>query len=117
LIAVDRGDQATILRLRAAAHEDMDLRAPAVVVAQAWRNSDGRQARLARFLRTVEIVVIDLDLARRAGELLGRSATADAIDAMVVLVAEDEDAILTTDPDDIARLAAAARIRAAVIEC
>ncbi|MCY3657165.1 MAG: hypothetical protein OXH97_04895 [Chloroflexota bacterium] len=95
----------------------MDLRAPAVVVAQAWRNSDGRQARLARLLRTVEIVVVDLDLARRAGQLLGRSATADPIDAMVVLVAKDEDAILTTDPDDIAHLAAAAQIRAAVIPC
>ena len=106
-----------MLRLRAASREDMDLRAPAAVVAQAWRNSDGRQARLARLLRTVEIVDVDLGLARRAGELLGRSATNDAIDAMVVLVAEDEDAILTTDPDDIAHLAAAAHIRAAVIAC
>lgn len=106
-----------MLRLRAASREGMDLRAPAVVVAQAWRNSDGRQARLARLLRTVEIVDVDLDLARRAGELLGRSATTDPIDAMVVLVAEDEDAILTTDPDDIAHLAAAAHIRAAVIAC
>ena len=95
----------------------MDLRAPAVVVAQAWRNGRGRQARLARLLRNVEIVDVGLDLARRAGELLGRSATADSIDAMVVLVAEDEDAILTTDPDDIARLAAAAHIRATVIAC
>lgn len=95
----------------------MDLRAPAVVVAQAWRNNDGRQARLARLLRTVEIVVVDLDLAGRAGELLGRSETAGPIDAMVVLVAKDEDAILTTDPEDIAQLAAAAQIRAAVIAC
>ena len=95
----------------------MDLRAPAVVVAQAWRSRDGRQAGLARLLRTVEIVVVDLDLARRAGELLDRSATADPIDAMVVLVAEDGDAILTTDPNDIAHLAAAAHVRAAVIAC
>lgn len=95
----------------------MDLRAPAVVVAQAWRDSHARQAVLARLLRTVEIVEVDLDLACRAGELLGRSATADPIDAMVVLVAEDEDAILTTDPGDIARLAAVAHIRAAVIAC
>ena len=86
-------------------------------MAQAWRDSHGRQARLARLLRTVEIVVVDLDLARRAGELFGRSATTDPVDAMVVLVAEDEDAILTTDPDDIAHLAAAAHIRAAVIAC
>ena len=94
----------------------MDLRAPAVAVAQAWCHSHGRQARLARLLRTVEIVAVDLDLARRAGELLGRSATAD-LDAMVVLVAEDGDAILTTDPDDIARLVAAAHIRVAVMGC
>ena len=95
----------------------MDLRAPAVVVAQAWRSRDGRQAALARLLRTVEIIVVDLDLACRAGELLDRSATADPIDAMVFLVAEDGDAILTTDPDDIAHLAAAAHVRAAVIAC
>lgn len=106
-----------MLRLRAASREGMDLRVPAVVVAQAWRNSDGRQARLAHLLRTVEVVDVDLYLARRAGELLGRSATADPIDAMVVLVAEDEDAILTTGPHDIAHLAAAAHIRAAVIAC
>jgi hypothetical protein len=40
--------------------------------------------------------------------LLRRSRRTDVIDAAVVLLARDDDVILTCDPDDLAPLAAAA---------
>jgi predicted nuclease of predicted toxin-antitoxin system len=47
--------------------------------------------------------------AHEAGRLLGRTKTADVVDAVVVAVAARESAmILTSDPDDIRRLAVAA---------
>ena len=54
-------------------------------------------------------------LARDAGVLLGRSEAADPIDATVVLVAESGDRMLTSDPGDLRRLAAAAGARVAVV--
>lgn len=59
-------------------------------------------------LKSVEIVPIDDELGRRSGELLGRASPSDPIDAAVVLVAEDGDSIVTSDPEDIGTLAAAA---------
>jgi hypothetical protein len=49
--------------------------------------------------------------------MLGRSGTADPIDATVVLIAEHGDRILTSDPDDMTALAEVARRRIAVIRC
>ena len=43
--------------------------------------------------------------------------TADPIDACVVLLAEPGDRILTSDPDDLLRLAAAAGNHAVIITC
>jgi hypothetical protein len=45
------------------------------------------------------------------------AGTADAIDATVVLLSAPGDRILTSDPGDLARLAAAAENRAIVIAC
>jgi hypothetical protein len=49
-------------------------------------------------------VPLDDELGRRAGVLLGRAGTADAIDAAVALLATDDDRIVTSDPDDLRRL-------------
>lgn len=43
--------------------------------------------------------------------------TADPIDASVVLLAQPGDRILTSDPDDIIRLAVAAANHAVIITC
>lgn len=81
---------------------------------QVWRGG-GRQARLARFLRGVEIAPLDETLGRRAGELLGRIGGSDVIDAAVVLLAEDGDSILTSDPDDLMALAIGSAIHVDLI--
>lgn len=117
LIAVGRNDRAMIARLVAAELEDDDLSTHPMVVAQVWRDHRGRQAPLARLLRGVEIVSIDDDLGRRCGELLGKARTSDPIDAAVVLIATDGEAVVTSDPDDILHLARLANRRILVVRC
>lgn len=78
------------------------------VVAQVWCGGAGRQANVARVLRAVEAIPLDDALGRRAGILLGRARKTDAVDAAVVLLAADGDTILTSDPNDLKALAAAA---------
>ena len=106
LIALDRGEKRMIALLDQALAQRRNLRIPAGVVGQAWR--DGRiQAALARFLRTeeVEIVPLDEQLSRSCGELCGAAGTSDVIDASVVILArERRDIIVTSDPDDLRRL-------------
>ena len=116
-IAVERGDRAMMARLEAAEADEIGLRTSAIVVAQVWRDPAGRQARLARLLRAVDVRVVDDRLARDAGALLGQAGTADPIDATVVLVAESGDHLLTSDPEDLRRLAETAGVRVAVVPC
>jgi hypothetical protein len=53
--------------------------------------------------------------ARRAGILLGRSGSSDAIDAALVCLSRDGDGILTSDPDDLFELARAAGVHVELI--
>ena len=85
------------------------------VVAQVWRGGAGRQARLAKALRSIETAPLDLDLARRSGVLLARSGMRDVIDAAAVALAENGDRIVTSDPDDIATLAAVGARRVDIV--
>jgi hypothetical protein len=75
---------------------------PAPVIAQAWRGG-ARQARLATVLSGADIVAADGPLSRRAGESLAAAGTADVLDALVALAAQDRPGHeeLTSDPDDI----------------
>ena len=116
-IAVERGDRAMMARLEAAEADGIELRTSAIVVAQVWRDPAGRQARLARLLRAVDVRAVDERLARAAGALLGQAGAADPIDATVVLVAESGDHLLTSDPEDLRRLAETADVRVAVVPC
>jgi predicted nucleic acid-binding protein len=106
LIALDRGDKRMIALLGQALVKHRDFRIPSGVVGQAWR--DGRiQVALARFLRTDEVEIVQLDehLSRSCGELCGATGTSDVIDASVVILArKHRDIIVTSDPDDIRRL-------------
>ena len=106
LIALDRGDKRMIALLSQAVAQRRNLRIPAGVVGQAWR--DGRiQVALARFLRTEEVEIVSLDeqYSRSCGELCGATGTSDVIDASVVILArERRDVIVTSDPDDLRRL-------------
>jgi hypothetical protein len=71
------------------------------VVGQVWRGGGPRQALLAMALEGIEVHPLDDELGRRAGVLLKRAGTSDVIDAALVLLAEDGDEIVTSDPDDI----------------
>jgi len=55
----------------------------------------------------VEVAPLDQALGRRAGVLLAQSGATDVVDAAVVLLAGDDDEILTSDPRDLTLLAAA----------
>jgi len=102
LIALDRADR-RVVRLLELADE---VHVPAGALAQAWRNP-ARQARLARVVTSEDVVVHPLDAlaARAAGQLCGATATADVVDASVVLVARIVDGVtVTSDRDDLRRL-------------
>jgi len=115
LIAVERSDRTMVARLLAAHAGGDQLRTHSMVVAQVWRGPGGRQARLARLLRAVDIVPVDDDLGRRCGELLGMAGSSDPIDAGVVLIATEGETIVTSDPDDLCRLANAVEPRLLIV--
>jgi predicted nucleic acid-binding protein len=82
------------------------LTAPAVVIAEGWRD---RQWGAARLLDAVEIEPVDDALARVAGQVLGelRLGREPTIDAVVMAsAAQRGDSLYTSDVDDMARLAA-----------
>ena len=54
-LAVERDDRVVMARLRAAHRHGFDLRTSAIVLGQVWRSGEGRQARLSRFLRAVDV--------------------------------------------------------------
>jgi hypothetical protein len=116
-VAVDRGDRAMLARLRVAQREGLELRSTGVVVTQVWRDPAGRQASLARLLKAVDVKAVDERLGRRAGVLLGRAGTEDAVDASVVAVSAAGDRIVTSDPGDIRRLVSASERSILVVAC
>jgi hypothetical protein len=117
LVAVDRDDRAMVARLRASQQHGLELRTNAMVVAQVWRDRQGRQVNLARLLQAVDVRPVRHQDGRQAGALLSAAGTADPIDATVVLLAGRGDRILTGDPGDLTRLAEAAGNRAVIIAC
>jgi hypothetical protein len=113
LVAVDRVDRAMIARLRVAEQHGVAFPSNAMVVAQVWRDRQGRQAALGQLLRAVGVRAVS----RQAGVLLGMTGTSDPVDATVVLLARPGDRILTSDPGDLAPLAEAAASRAVIVAC
>jgi predicted nucleic acid-binding protein len=108
LIALERNDRAMWRRFKAAALAGTPVVAHGGIVGQAWRGRGPRQALLAKALEGIDVQSLDRALGRVAGELLAATDRADVIDAALVLLAEDGDRIVTSDPDDIEPLAAAA---------
>lgn len=77
-----------------------------VVLGQAWRA--GPQASLSRLLRGCRIEPLSEPQSRSAGAALAASKGRDLIDAVVVTTAlARDDLIVTSDPDDLRRIAAA----------
>jgi hypothetical protein len=104
LVALERNDRAMWRRMKAAIGSGDEPRTHGGVVAQVWRGGQGRQVPLARALGAVEVVALDERLGRQAGVLLGRARQSDAVDAAVVVLADADDLILTSDPLDLQAL-------------
>lgn len=116
-LAVDRGDREMAARLRVAARNGIELRSNGAVIAQVWRDPSGRQAELARLLRSVAVASVDQRLGQDAGILSRRARSGDAVDATVVAIANAGDRILTSDPKDVRALVAASRRPILVVPC
>ncbi len=107
LIAIERGRVAVAAVVRQSLRNDGVAVVPSGCLAQAWRRPS-RQARLAAFLRTDGVAVADLTSgdARRVGLLLEATGASDVVDGHVAILGLRHDAVvLTSDPDDIRRLA------------
>jgi len=117
LVAVDRGDRAMAARLRVAERSGLGLCSTGAVIAEVWRDAAGRQANLARLLKSVDVRAVDRQLGKEAGVLLGKSGVKDAVDATVVAVTGTGDRVLTSDPADIQKLVSASRRAILVVPC
>lgn len=104
LVAAERGERRFWAFWKEALRREVEVTVPAPVLAQVWRG--GQQARLAMLLGGCRIESMDAALAKQTGSLCGRSATKDVVDAFVIVsAARRRDDVLTSDPDDMSRLA------------
>ena len=106
LVALDRDDRRVLVLLARAKEPGARVTVPATALAQAIRQPQ-QQARLARLVRqpTTDVVVLDRVDATSVGRLLAASATADIVDAHVVICARRAgQKVVTSDPDDLRRL-------------
>ncbi len=113
LIALERGNRVATVMLDVAIADEIEVLTSSACIAEVWRDPP-RQARLSRALRGVLERPLDEQRARSCGLLLARSETDDIADAAVALLAGEQDTILTSDPQDIKRLLAAAGTSARV---
>ena len=105
LIAIDNDDRQMRARHNLAISENRSVYVPSVVIGQVWRDAR-RHVVLNRFLAGCHIQPIDVDIAKAAGVLCGRTRTADVVDAVVVVIATTLRAIVwTSDPHDLKALA------------
>ncbi len=107
LVALERNDRAMWRRLKAALLADQIPISHGGVVGQVWRGQGPRQALLGKALAGVDVRGLDEELGRAAGSLLANVRMTDVLDAAIVLLAEDGDQIVTSDPNDLEALAAA----------
>jgi predicted nucleic acid-binding protein len=115
LIAIDKNDRRMWARYQVAVDDGRDVRVPAVVVGQAWRDAR-RQVCLGRFLAGCHVDPVGLETARAAGILCGRAGTSDVVDAAVVVMAAATGAVVwTSDPEDIKALADESGARPALV--
>lgn len=106
LLAAERGSEWMWTFHREVLGQGVYPTLPAVVLGQAWRG--GPQARLSRLLHGCNVDPLTESQARAAGAALAASGGSDLIDAAVVMTAlARNDLIVTSDPDDLRRIAAA----------
>lgn len=108
LLAAERNDRRMWALHAGLLAEEVVPTVPAPVLAQAWRGGT-RQASLSRLLAPCEIEPMSETQARAVGRLASRSRLRDIVDLAVVEGAlRRRDAIVTSDPDDIRVILAAA---------
>lgn len=104
LVAAERSDRGVWADHRVRLELGVVPTTTAPVVAQVSRSP--RQVQLRRFLRGCQVAPFSPEAAHDVGALAGAAATADVVDAHVVLVAAALGAgVLTSDHDDLSRLA------------
>jgi hypothetical protein len=104
LIAAESNDRALWALHRRTLERRLRPVVPAGVLGQSWRG--GPQAELSRLLRGCQIEGLTEARARQAGTACAHAATADVIDACVVVGATARgDLVVTSDPDDLRHLA------------
>lgn len=114
LVSADRNERRTWAEHKVRLELGVVPLVPAPVVAQVSRSP--QQAQLRRFLTGCVIVPLGETEAHEAGRLLGKTKTADVVDAVVVTTAlRKKAAILTSDPEDIERLVRASSAEVAVV--
>ena len=114
LVAADRNERRAWAEHKARLEFGVIPLVPAPVVAQVSRSP--QQAQLRRFLTGCVVVPLGESEAHQAGQLLGKTGTADVVDAVVVTIAIRQQAtILTGDSDDIERLVGASGHEVAVV--
>ena len=111
LLAAERNDRRMWALHAGFLAEEVVPVVPAPVLAEAWR-AGARQASLSRLLAVCEVEPMSEEQARRVGVLAGRADHDDVVD---VTVAEGAirrgDAVVTSNEDDIRRIADAARAK------
>ena len=106
LVAAERNNRALWALHRRALERGLRPTVPAGVLAQVWRG--GPQAELSRLLKGCRIEDLDEVRGRAAGQACGRADTSDVIDATVVVgSAARGDLVVTSDTNEIARIASA----------
>lgn len=104
LLAAERGDRRMWLLRKRALQRGVQRFVPVVVLAQAW--GGGPQRNLSRFLEGCRVVPGSQELARAAGAALARAGTSDVVDGIVVVTAlRLGAAVMTSEPDDLGRIA------------
>ena len=114
LIAADRNERAIWGEHRARLELGVVPVTTAPVVAQVSRST--RQVQLRRFLRGCAIVPLAADQAHQVGALLARAARTDVVDAHLIVVAASTGAVvLSSDPNDLTRLADALDVHVPIV--
>ena len=108
LVAAERNDRRIWALHAGLLAEEIVPTVPVPVLAQAWRGGP-RQASMSRLLAMCDKEPMSEDQARRVGVLAGQAGHDDIVDVTVVEGAiRRGDAVVTSDPLDIRRVASAA---------
>lgn len=104
LIGFERAQRSVLLHLKQAQLRGLELTVPTPVLVEVWRGGS-RSARIARLLLACRVEPLTEDLARSAGEAVGRIKRASVVDAVVMAsAARRSDRVLTSDREDLERL-------------